>query len=353
MTRRRKLPPFVECSRSRHGKVRLYFRKKRGLRMRLPSDIGSPEFAQAYHAALTGNPLPVGPTSRPTVPYSIEALIRSYRATTTDDGNLKAFSNLRPATQAGYLLQMETLRREHGHRSVAGLDRERVKRLLAPLANKPGAAFSRLKVLRVLVRHAINIGWLNHDPTLGLKRPQLGEIRSWTEDEISRFEARWPVGSSERLAFALMLYTGQRRSDVHRMVWTEVAGNTIRVTQQKTGAKLSIPLHPQLGAILAATKREHVAILTDSRGKPFSAHTFSLWMRRAITAAGLPLDAQPHGLRKAAARRLAEAGCSANEIMAVTGHKSLAEAERYTREADQARLASAAISKLEQGNWAN
>ena len=159
MTRRRKLPPFVECSRSRHGKVRLYFRKKRGLRIRLPSNVGSAAFAETYHAALTGNP-------RRALPHSIEALIRSYRATTTDDGNLKAFSNLRPATKAGYVLQMESLRGEHGHRSVAGLDRERVKKLLVPLADKPGAAFSRLKVLRVLVRHAINIGWLNHDPTL-------------------------------------------------------------------------------------------------------------------------------------------------------------------------------------------
>ena len=61
-------------------------------------------------------------------------------------------------------------------------------------------------------------------------------------------------------------------------------------------------------------------------------------MRDAIAAADLPLDVQPHGLRKAAARRLAEAGCSAHEIMAMTGHKSLAEAERYTRQADQARL---------------
>jgi integrase len=79
---------------------------------------------------------------------------------------------------------------------------------------------------------------------------------------------------------------------------------------------------------------------------------FSQWMRDAITAAGLPLECQPHGLRKAAGRRLAEAGCTAHEIMAVLGHKTLAEAERYTREADQARLAEGAVAKLE-GRKAN
>jgi len=70
-------------------------------------------------------------------------------------------------------------------------------------------------------------------------------------------------------------------------------------------------------------------------------------MRDAITEAGLPLECQAHGLRKAAGRRLAEAGCTAHEIMAVLGHKTLAEAERYTREADQARMAMAAVMKLQ------
>ena len=74
------------------------------------------------------------------------------------------------------------------------------------------------------------------------------------------------------------------------------------------------------------------------------------WMREAISKASLPLDCQPHGLRKAAGRRLAEAGCTAHEIMAVLGHKTLTEAERYTREADQARLAAAAFAKLEGRN---
>jgi hypothetical protein len=82
-------------------------------------------------------------------------------------------------------------------------------------------------------------------------------------------------------------------------------------------------------------------------GKPFTVDGFSCFLRDAIKSAGLPLGCQPHGLRKAAGRRLAEAGCSARQIMAVLGHKSLSEAERYTRDADQKQLAEAAIIKLE------
>ena len=70
-------------------------------------------------------------------------------------------------------------------------------------------------------------------------------------------------------------------------------------------------------------------------------------MRDAITAAGLPLDCKPHGLRKTLGRHMADAGCSAHEIMAALGHTTLAEAERYTREADRRRGGREAIIKLE------
>ena len=203
-----------------------------------------------------------------------------------------------------------------------------------------------LKILRILIRHAINIGWLKHDPSLGIKRPKTGEIRSWTDAEIATFEARWPIGTKQRLAFALLLYTGQRRSDVHRVTWADVTGPSIRVVQQKTGRKLAIPLHHQLVAVLATTDRNHLTIINTEHGQPFTVDGFSQWMRHAITEAGLPLECQPHGLRKAAGRRLAEAGCTAHEIMAVLGHTTLAEAERYTKEADRRRGGRAAIAKL-------
>jgi integrase len=131
------------------------------------------------------------------------------------------------------------------------------------------------------------------------------------------------------------------------MTWADVKKNGIEVVQQKTGRKLLIPIHPDLCAVLANVKREHVTIINTEYGQPFTVDGFSQWFRDAITAAGLPLDCQPHGLRKAAGRRLAEAGCTAHEIMAVLGYKTLAKAERYTREADQARLAMEAMIKLE------
>src|SRR5260370_38780980 len=137
------------------------------------------------------------------------------------------------------------------------------------------------------------------------------------------------------------------------MAWSHItADNKITVVEQKTGRRLLMPLHRDLLTALAAAKRDHVSILTTMYGKPFTVDGFSQWMRDAITGAELPLECQPHGLRKATGRRLAEAGATAKMVMSVLGHTTLAEAERYTEEADQAGLAEDAVIKLE-GHKAN
>ncbi|MBR0883474.1 tyrosine-type recombinase/integrase [Bradyrhizobium liaoningense] len=72
-------------------------------------------------------------------------------------------------------------------------------------------------------------------------------------------------------------------------------------------------------------------------------------MSEAACDAKLPPKSSPHGVRKAACRRLAEAGCSALEIMSITGHTDIREIERYCREAARKKLAVAAMTKLEGG----
>ncbi|WP_395698727.1 tyrosine-type recombinase/integrase [Methylocella sp.] len=301
----RKLPPNVERWRDRHGHSRVYFREGKGPRVSLPAEIGSPEFQAAYRAAMLGLPVEKTEKGRVVLPGTVGALVASYMASA-------AYVRLRATTKIGYARRLASIQDKHGHRSISGLSRERIAlAFLQPLADRPGEALSILKLLRILVRHAIERGWLKHDPTLGLKRPKIGEIRAWTDEEIARFEARWPVGTKQRLAFALMLFTGQRRSDVHRMSWEDDRIRAIRVVQQKTGERLAIAVHSELRKILDDAPREHKTILATAYGAPFTVAGFSQFMREAITAAGLPLECQPHGLRKAAGRRLAEAGCSA------------------------------------------
>ena len=99
-----------------------------------------------------------------------------------------AYVGLRATTKTGYATRIGVLRAEHGYRTVAGLTRERIiAGILQPYADRPGAALSILKMLRVLIRHAVDIGWLKHDPSFGIRRPKTNEIRSWTETEIEAF----------------------------------------------------------------------------------------------------------------------------------------------------------------------
>ena len=102
---------------------------------------------------------------------------------------------------------------------------------------------------------------------------------------------------------------------------------------------------PALGGRLQRGVRFCFSAIVTAYGVPFSIKGFGQFMSDAIRKAGLPPYCKAHGLRKAAARRLAEAGCSAHEIMAVTGHKTPSEVERYTRAAEQERLNAAAMAK--------
>ncbi len=115
----RKLPPFVECWRDRHKKLRVYFRKGKGPRIALPDNISSDEFIAAYQAALAGQIEAKRERREPEKPDTITALIRSYMRSA-------AYVGLRDTTKTGYASRIESLRTEHGHRTVSGLTRERI-----------------------------------------------------------------------------------------------------------------------------------------------------------------------------------------------------------------------------------
>jgi len=324
----------------------LSFRRGKGVRIRLPDDPTSEEFQIAYRAALTGQTEPARPTVARAAPGTLGALIASYMRS-------GAYTDLRETTKKGYATRIEALREQHGHRSIAGLTRERIEKgILAPYSDRPGARLSLLKMLRILIAHARTLDRgnpcrLDHDPSAGIERPKMKEIRSWTDAECLVFERRWPIGTRQRTAYALMLFVGTARVDVHRMTWTQFDAGGVGYTRSKTGVEVDMAVASELAKTLAAADRNHVTILNTEYGKPFTVAGFSQFMRDAIRAAGLPLDCKPHGLRKTLGRRMAEQGATPHQIMAVLGHTTLAEAERYTRDANRRRAAREAVLKLE------
>jgi integrase len=333
-----RLPKFVQAFIDRHGRVRHYFRRPGYARMALPGLPWSPEFMSAYTEAMAGQAS--GPVvERPAKPGTINALALSYLSST-------AFRSLRPITQAPYRNLITQLCKDDGDFRVATLQRQSVVQMMA-LRETPGAKNRLRKVLRAMMQHAVEIGMRSDDPTRDVKaaRVKSDGHHSWTEEEIAQFEVRHRIGSRARLAEALLLYTGQRRADVIRMGRQHVRDGVLQVRQEKTGAQLSIPVHLHLQEIIDASVVGQLTFLTTKWGKGWSAAAFSNWFGRQCKEAGLR-RCSAHGLRKAAARRLAEAGCTEHEIAAITGHASLREVQRYTKAADQKRLAAAAMQKV-------
>jgi integrase len=333
---------YIDHFADRHGTLRYYFRRPGGKRVPLPGMPGSEPFMEAYQRAEAETKADKPVKERGAV-GTFGRLLSAYYDTTD-------YKALKPQTQRQYRLAMERLIEKEGlkDRRVKDIQRPHIKRMMAKVIETPSSANDRLKKLRILLKFAIDLGWRKDDPTLHVKKLKEGEHHTWTDEQVEAFESHWPLGTQQRTAFALLLYTGQRVSDVARMSWSDVSldGHRIAITQEKTGSKLDLQLHDDLLAALARWPRSEAAILCTAYGKPFSVKGLGNKMAEAFDAAGLPEECVTHGLRKAAARRLAEAGCSPHEIASITGHKTLSEIERYTRAVEQRRLNDAANSKL-------
>jgi integrase len=322
-----------------HGRAYYYFRKPGCARIKLPGLPGSEAFMTAYQSALDLGAQPLNIGAKRSVPGTIAALVAAYIGSDT-------FRDLAAQTKRTRMAILQRVRDEHGTKRVALLRREHVEAMLR--TKRPFPRQNLLKVLRPLMHFAISLGWHIDDPTRDIKlnMPKKGEgFRSWGETEIAAFRAHHPIGSRARLAFELLLCTVQRRSDVIKMGPQHIRDGILHVRQQKTGTSLLVPVMPELRAAIEALPAKHLTFVTTEWGKAFTPAGFGNWFRDRCNEAGLQ-GFSAHGLRKAGCRRLAEAGCTAHEIAAWSGHRTLREVSHYTRAADQAAMARAAEAKL-------
>jgi integrase len=228
---------------------------------------------------------------------------------------------------------------------IAAIKRRHILGERDRLQDTPGTANKAMQVWSVILSFAVDREYIDFNPAHGVKYLKGGEYGRWSDEAISY--ALDTVNENLRRAIILALYTGQRASDVVRMSWRDYDGASIRVRQQKTGEPLVIPVHEELKAELDTWEKVATTILVDGWGKPYKLASFHSIMSVELRSHQGLNGCVFHGLRKTAAAKLAEAGCSANEIAAVTGHRTLQMIVHYTREAEQARMARAAITRLE------
>jgi integrase len=192
---------------------------------------------------------------------------------------------------------LERFREKHGEKSVATLPQNFVRLTLDRM--RPFAARNLLKALRGLLTFAVAEGFRADDPTAGLRLPKAksGGIHTWTEGEIEQFESHYPTSTKERLALALLLCTAQRTGDVVRMGRQHICDGAIAVRQNKTGARLLIPIAEALRKELSGVST--LTFLVTEWGKPFTPGGFGNWFRQRCRESGLH-HCSAHGLRKAA-----------------------------------------------------
>ena len=336
---RRPAFPGVSSYRDRHGRRQWRFRSK-GLNVHLGAEWGSAEFRRRYELARQGQ--------RPNDPKRLEhgtlswLVARYYQSA--------EYRRLAERTQYVYRNTLERLREDHGARSVKGLQPKHVRALMQAKADAPNAANFTLRMLHTLMQHAIDLGVRDDDPTANVRKYKTGGgFYTWQEHDIARFYEVHKPGSTAHLAMTLMLYTGAARVDACAMGWANVRDGRVQYRRAKTarttGTLIDIPLHAELVAALEHVPPGRFTFLETGQGRARSSNGLGNAMRRWCDEAGLS-ECTAHGLRKACARRLAEAGATPSMIAAVTGHATLKEVARYTADANRTALADEAMDRL-------
>jgi integrase len=353
--------PHLLNDTDRHGTSRTYFRVRGHRMVRLYAEAGTPEFLDEYRRAVEGQTKPKAPRQPKAEAGSLRRLVEGYY-------NSAWFKTLGESTQLarrGILdgICMSTVetkagKKQRGLLPYAEMRAKHVRAIRDEKIDLPEAANGRIKALGQVFAWAIDEDLAELDPTATvdyLASSSTG-FHTWTVEEVRRFEERHPVGTKARLALAILLYSGVRRSDAVRLGppmeqdgalhFTETKGSKSRAlsrkTKRPTPKKRVIPLLPQLREMIDATPSGHLVYLVGGHGGAYKPESFGNWFRDRCNEAGLQ-HCSAHGLRKAGATIAANNGATAHQLMAIYGWETLRQAEVYTREANRTLLAEEAM----------
>jgi integrase len=342
------------------GRMVWYYREGgHGPRIRLPDDFGSAEFNAALKAARGGvAAAPAKARLAHTDPNSFAWLVEQYlqspeylvkelptrkarknslaRIVRRDDGAVGA-TPFRDVTERDLRSIHNKIASEDGKIPMENVGKEDAA---GNVMGKVPMANQSIAIMRLVFKWAVEKELLDRNPVLGIKgiKHEKGTNHVWTDEDMAKFEAAYPVGTTERLAYALLLYSGQRSGDVKKMGRHHIRreeGRDWLVTdkQSKTKKGAGVPMLPELSEAILAARTGHDTFIVDEDGKPF--RDFGRWFRAACDKIGVG-ECTPHGLRHAGATRLASRGARPSTLMKVYGF-TLVQAENYTRTAENKR----------------
>jgi integrase len=332
-------PPHLHRETTRHGRVVWFVRIGKGPRTRIRAAFGTPEFDSEYQAGLAGTPRR---SSKGPIVGSLAWLIERYRETA-------AWQSYSLATRRQRENIFKHVIATAGHEPAARVTRAVIVAGRDRRAAKPAAARHFLDTMRGLFAWAVEAQHVKHDPTAGVSDPARKKgtgFRVWTEDEVQKYERRWPIGTRERVWLDVLLYTGLRRGDAVRLGKQHVRSGIATLKVQKSGytIEVTLPILLVLKKTLDAGPCGDLAFIVGARGAPLTKESFGNLFRNACKTAGVP--GRAHGLRKLGATRAANNGATVHELQALFGWVDIKMPALYTRGADRRRLAVAAAQKL-------
>ena len=348
---------YVHQDVDRHGNVRIYFWRKGGPKVRIRESVGSQAFLDAYRSLLSDSQSgKLAPTKRPAnMPDP-----GTYRWLCVEYFKSARFTRLDPRTQRVRRRVLELTCEEpifpgakerFADCPLARFSTKSIKVLRDRKAGLPEAGNERVKLIRAMFAWAVEEEHLNFNPARDVPLTKTGStgFHTWDVGEVEKFEQRHPVGTKARLALALLMWTGARRSDVVLIGKQHVRDGWLKFTQQKnrnrTPVTIEIPILAELQRIIDDSPTGDLTFLVSERRRPFAVSAFGNWFRTRCDEAGLP-QCSAHGLRKAGATIAAENGATPHQLMAIFGWATSKEAERYTKTAQRKKMAGDAMSLL-------
>jgi integrase len=334
-------------------RLRYYFRRRGHKAIPLPGLPGSEEFMDAYKMALAALPdakIEIG--EKKTAPGTIDALCVSYFKSSE-------WTALADDTREARSRIIEKFRSKHGPKSVRMIEEAHLVKIMNDIAALSSRR-SWLKAIKHLLQHAVPL-MRKDNPAAKIEQVKLPKSKghwAWTDDQIATYRTHWKLGTKQRLVFEFALETVSRRGEVvrfgpqHCYIGSE-GERRIRIERTHGSDDVDMPMSDALAAAIDATPLptaiNGIVPLTflhtergQMRSKKALGNDFAGWVKLA----GLPDQCRLHGLKKGGMRRGAEAGLTTHELMGQSGHKSLAEVERYTKAANKRKLADSGAAKL-------
>lgn len=278
----------------------------------ISAKLGTPEFMQAYNAAIEARRIPDNSRFR--------AVIYLYKASAD-------FQKLAPTTKRIWSRWLDKIAEDFGGLTTAQFDRpERIRpnirKWRATFAHQPRTADYAMQVLSRVLSYAVDpLGKIALNPCEGIKTLYSSDRSEivWTEEDLAQL--RKTASPEVMLAVELAAATGLREADLFRLAWSHIGPEAIVIATSKSRFKREavIPLYDELRALLARIPKLSTIVLTSTKGRPWKTG-FNSSYRPAVKAAGLrPKGLHFHDLRGTAATRFYLAGFSERVIAEIMG----------------------------------